>query len=91
VPAICRLFRIGSALLGSFGIIASAISPDHFSTWMLTQPLGQGFGFPIRQKINWHALFEINQDGADLSKQANIITNFAGDPASHGEVSYLCC
>jgi hypothetical protein len=64
VPAIGYLLGGGSALLGSFGIIASPIPADNLHAWMGDQPLEQRFGFPIRQQVYWHPFFQIDEDCA---------------------------
>src|SRR5260370_21605999 len=65
MPAVSYLFGVRRALLPTFGVITPAIAAYDLHTWVLSQPLGEGFGFAIWQKVYWHALFEIDEDRAE--------------------------
>src|SRR5437660_923660 len=64
MPAVSYLFGVRRALLPTSGVITPAIAAYDLNPWVLKQPLGKGFGLPIWQKVYWHALFEIDEDGA---------------------------
>jgi hypothetical protein len=70
--AIC--LALGAPCLAHARVISSTIATDDFHAWMSLQPLGKSFGFSIRQKVHWHALFQINEDSAE------------GDPTPKREV-----
>ena len=66
--AIC--FALGAPCLAHARIIASPIPAHQFHSRVLDQPLGQSFGFPIRQKIYWQPLLKIDEDRAISSAAA---------------------
>lgn len=45
------LHRIGRALAGSFGVSTRSVTTDHFRWGVVAQPLGNGVGLAIGQKI----------------------------------------
>src|SRR5579859_6531499 len=65
MPAVSYLFGVRGALLTTFGVITPAIAANDLNPWVLNHPLRKGFGLPIWQKVYWHSLFEIDEDGAE--------------------------
>jgi hypothetical protein len=58
------LHRIGCALASSFGVSTRSVTTDHFRWGVVVQPLGNGVGLAIGQKIHYSTPLQIAKNGA---------------------------
>jgi len=64
VPPIGDLYRIRCALARAVRIGAGPVVCDDLDPGVLTEPVSQGLGLPVRQDLDHRVAIEVDQDGS---------------------------
>src|SRR5260370_42195960 len=66
MPTIGGLLGVGSTYPCSLSIGTTTVTADDLNAWVIGKPLFQSLSLPIRQQVNRHSSFQIDEDGAEF-------------------------